>query len=44
MSKRYRVREDSLIDLVRHGLVGVGFLGIGFWAVIFAAIVTTYPV
>lgn len=36
---RYRVREGSLIDRVRYGL-----LGFGFWAVIFAAIVTTYPV
>ena len=35
---KYRIREGSLIDLVRHGLVGLGF-----WAVIFWAIVTTYP-
>lgn len=37
MSKHYRVREGSLIDLVRYGIAGGSF-----WAIIIWAIVTTY--
>ena len=35
--QKYRVREGSLIDHVRHGALWTGFVGVLFWA-----IVTTY--
>ncbi len=37
--KRYRIRENSIVDVAR-----ILALAAGFWAVIFAAILTTYPV